>query len=963
MHTRALASLALLLLVAPAQAAPYVSASGIEGGKSLRLARQWEPLFTEGFENGAGAFQVTNFEKNLTLGPGRDPHSGAGCLAITRPEAAGDTAWELTSPSFAVPAGRAFLLSFSCRHDLDLRRVQGHKELYWTRMVWLDDAGQEIGNAPFAFGEPAPTWHREEVTGTVPARAARALLRLGFDHPNLSGGSYLHLDDLRCAVRPDLARYVSEGEMLSRPIHLAEAAATAGVVRLLCRAETPPKTAVRLQVRAAADAGGAPRPWSAWCGPDGTAQSYYAAAGGPLPPALAGRPWLQYRLKVSTQDAPRTPAVRAAGFSVGKREILDTSWDGPDTLPPALVRLSSGRVPRGDLPIRFALKDEGVGVDAASVAVSLDGKAITAHLRREPDGAYLYAPEPPLKPLAAWPGFLGWTTMNHGGALAIGRAEAREPGGAPAMLLRGPEAARDTAFSLASPPIPAQEGAAYHLRWWSRHTMAVGTAGAGKGTYSTGFTWLDAKGQEVGTPVALDQGPANPEWHLHQVTATAPAGARPARVQLGWDHPNLTGKDEVAFADVSLEGPHPDVAGLPNLHLLTVSAADLAGNRVSRDAWILVKEPLRKGVVTLREDGVTLVDGKPFFPIGIYAVWKREHNGNDLDRAFAELKEAGFNTAHTYQSARGAEFREFYAAAARHGIGLFVACRAGANNRSVETAILDVATEESEPALLAWYLADDTASHIGSEELARIHQAVRDIDPAHITVQADGVGEPAHSRYADYVASTDGFLPELYPIRGDGPDQVPHIIRDMQTVAADLRRAGPRRKAIWAIVQDFEGWGWPRFPTDAEVRAMTYLSIIHGATGMTYYTYGGTGKNHGANYDPKVWANLKRIAGELSQLHDVLVEPDPAEHASGVVTTGPAKDALGYPSLSLRLKRHAGKTYLLAASSCAEAVTAHITAPALAGRAEVLFESRALPAAAGALEDRFEPYAVHVYRW
>ena len=58
--------------------------------------------------------------------------------------------------------------------------------------------------------------------------------------------------------------------------------------------------------------------------------------------------------------------------------------------------------------------------------------------------------------------------------------------------------------------------------------------------------------------------------------------------------------------------------------------------------------------------------------------------------------------------------------------------------------------DEAEPALSAWYLADDTASHIGPEELRRIHQAVRDIDPAHITVQADPVGSPENSRYADY---------------------------------------------------------------------------------------------------------------------------------------------------------------------------------------------------------------------
>ena len=41
---------------------------------------------------------------------------------------------------------------------------------------------------------------------------------------------------------------------------------------------------------------------------------------------------------------------------------------------------------------------------------------------------------------------------------------------------------------------------------------------------------------------------------------------------------------------------------------------------------------------------------------------------------------------------------------------------------------------------------------------------------------------------------------------------------------------------------------------------MTYLAIIHGAKGMTYYTYGGTGENHGVTHDPQVWAALKRLS-------------------------------------------------------------------------------------------------------
>ena len=150
-------------------------------------------------------------------------------------------------------------------------------------------------------------------------------------------------------------------------------------------------------------------------------------------------------------------------------------------------------------------------------------------------------------------------------------------------------------------------------------------------------------------------------------------------------------------------------------------------------------------------------------------MWKREHNGNDFNRCFTELREAGFNTIHTYHAQRDAELREFYAAAERHRLRVIIAPRGGANSRDPQNAVRTVIEECRQPALLAWYLADDTASHISADELRRVHRAIRDVDPFHVTVQADGVfaGGPRPSRYTDYVDSTDAFLPEIYPIRSD----------------------------------------------------------------------------------------------------------------------------------------------------------------------------------------------------
>ena len=182
----------------------------------------------------------------------------------------------------------------------------------------------------------------------------------------------------------------------------------------------------------------------------------------------------------------------------------------------------------------------------------------------------------------------------------------------------------------------------------------------------------------------------------------------------------------------------------------------------------------------------------------------------------------------------------------------------------------------------------------------------------------------------------------------------------MKTIQGDLAKAGTRRKAIWAIVQYFQGWGWPRYPTLQELRAMSYLSIIHGANGITWYTYGGHGKNHGVTDNKDVWKNICDVAGEISKLHDVLVEPTGAQPPPPVILSGSPKDALGHPSISFLLKEHGGKKWLLAANSSNGLVSAQFPMPK-GRKLDLPFEGRRVRGTDRGFIDTFVPYGVHVY--
>jgi hypothetical protein len=942
----------LLAVAAQAQSVPALYCShrnaDVSDGR-VQIARQWQASFTEDFENGLGRWRVENYGGKLTIGTVQEETGKH--LEVSAAGAVGDTAFEVASDPFPVRPGEHWRLRMALRATLSLATIGGHQGHYLTQVEWRNGAGEVLSATPFTLGAASKLWRETVLAGTVPPEALTGCVRIGFDQPNLSPGDSLSVDDVRFELRAEPARFEASAQVLSRPMRAAP-----GLSTVTWQAQAPEGTAVRLQVAAAEDRQGAPGRWSELMGPDGTAASFYTSPG-PIPAALASRPWLRYQVTLETSDPARTPTLE----SVTVAGATDGPWSGPDTTPPQMVEGSATRTADASAPISFALSDE-TGLDIDSLALSLDGLDITPQLTRE-GSRFTYRPPQPLAPPPAERGFSGWRVMNHAGALTIERSARRVPGASPYCHITREAGEVDTAFSLQSPAIPVAPGAQYRLSYWLRHSADLGGAQSGSSIYSSGLTWQDATGATVGERVPIGLGAANPQWHHESREVIAPLEAATARVQFGLDYPNLYDGAFVDISEVELVGPHPARADdRPNLHRVSVQAADFAGNVLSRDWYRLIREPLTRGVVTLREDGAVLIDGAPFFPIGLYAVWKKPFNDNSFDKAFGDLQAAGFNTAHTYTNARGADFAEFYASAARHGIKLYLSSGAGANCRDVETVLWDVTREEAQPALLAWYLADDTASHVGADELRTIADAVRDVDPAHITVQADGVGDPSSSRYAAYVDATDGFLPELYPIRDDSGRGVPWIITDMQTVKADLERAHARQKTIWPIIQYFQGWGWPRYPTRQELWAMSYLALIHGANGITWYTYGGWGDNHGVTDNPEVWGNICELAKEISALQSVLLEPACLQPTAPEVITGPAQDALGHPSISVLLKLHQGTWYLLAANSANAPVTARF--PCAAGKQVALpQENRQIAADGAGFTDQFAPYGVHVYTW
>ena len=413
---------------------------------------------------------------------------------------------------------------------------------------------------------------------------------------------------------------------------------------------------------------------------------------------------------------------------------------------------------------------------------------------------------------------------------------------------------------------------------------------------------------------------------------------------------------------------HPGQPWTNGVHTFVVSVKDKTGNATVSHKTFLIGERPKMPDMRLRDDGVTLIDGKPFFPIGIYGVKLLEFNAWNFDRAVGDLKAAGFNLMHSYTHGRQ---DDFLAAVRKHGLLSWTYAFGAAKG---DAWLAEKA--QYEPSILAWYTGDDTSMHITPAELLDRDEAVHMLDGTRLSCQADAVGgDQVKSRYQPYVAFSDVFLPELYHVYNANPafDRrcVATVIRDMEKVKDEIARynAGKPR-AIWPILQIFHGGRyWNRFPTAAEIYGMSFAALIHGGNGITWFHYAGQiDREHGRRYSgafqsQETWAVMTNLSMRIASLSPVLLERTPPQPAVPEILDGEKTDTCGRPSVSVLAKNQGGATYVLAVNASSEKVRARLFASVADGEGEVLWENRRIKVSGGAFEDEFKGFGVHVYRF
>lgn len=233
---------------------------------------------------------------------------------------------------------------------------------------------------------------------------------------------------------------------------------------------------------------------------------------------------------------------------------------------------------------------------------------------------------------------------------------------------------------------------------------------------------------------------------------------------------------------------------------------------------------LPKRRVRIDAKGRTLVDGKPFFPLGMF--WLSE---DDWQKQFADYAKSPFNTIMSYETMP----REKLDRAESLGLKvIYQLCCVYGNKAESVPRLERILSLRDHPAILAWYAFDE----VGVEQMPELEWRRRTFvearDPDHPIWGC--LCEPGVVRYFNHVWDVAGM--DSYPIPGP--------VGAMTRVSRALRQMTFGTKGMWLVPQAFawkwlgrrEHKGW-RAPTRQEMANMTWQAIAAGGNGILYYSF------------------------------------------------------------------------------------------------------------------------------
>jgi hypothetical protein len=339
-----------------------------------------------------------------------------------------------------------------------------------------------------------------------------------------------------------------------------------------------------------------------------------------------------------------------------------------------------------------------------------------------------------------------------------------------------------------------------------------------------------------------------------------------------------------------------------------------------------LRDPAVKNrMVTMRSsDNMLIVQGKPFFPIGLY-----EAPGTEM--YLKRLSEAGFNLCHS-PAGSGPALQTMLDRVQQYNMKMWISMgglldfsKDADKKRQQMTDI--VSSVGANPGLLLWESMDEPVW--GSQPAEAYYEGysfLRALDQNR-PVWTNHAPRNSIAELSNWNRATDIGGLDVYPVpepqtQSDLPNKTISVVGDEyeKNVAAVNGE-----KPTFMVLQ---GFGWAELskvpgkpvnaimPTFQQSRFMAYQSIVHGANGVLYW---GT---HYTQKPSQFWSELRSLVSEMAALQDVLASES---------LTGKAAASVVQPKTGVRLihKRVGGFNYVIVVNESAESVPVQIALPGL----------------------------------
>jgi hypothetical protein len=272
------------------------------------------------------------------------------------------------------------------------------------------------------------------------------------------------------------------------------------------------------------------------------------------------------------------------------------------------------------------------------------------------------------------------------------------------------------------------------------------------------------------------------------------------------------------------------------------------------------------------------------------------------------------------------------------------------------------AARAASPAFGGFYAADECSPSLVSNVFGH-YQLMKTVDPGGIVLGIQsGAGGIALWRDA-----LDVVGPDSYPMYGAEPAQGYPFYR----VADDAKATSDAllgSRPFVSVIQFFQFTSLGRWPTQAELRSMSYAAIVGGANGLFYWSLGANALAYICNgsdayHSPRgsdSWcqarldnqANLKHVLVELKALSPVLTMPDRPDLLAGNSNS----------TVRTRVKYDGATAYLIAYNASNSQQSATIRLAVEPKSVSILQGGTSLVLQRSGFTDSFGPYQARVYK-